>query len=185
MAETIDLVTSFSSHFKDCDPSDDSTSIEIEKFDESKLTWSSIKQFVLKTPKYVTPVISNEVPETKNPVLSLDEFQIQTSLKTSIRKAGAALIPEGAMTRLQLELLSIIHQYKDLYFTERNFENCEQVRLVYCLHVLDHVLKTRSIIMANNATITNKFDVPDEMRDQGVVRPSVLILAPFKDSAFK
>ncbi|XP_065208763.1 U3 small nucleolar RNA-associated protein 25 homolog isoform X2 [Planococcus citri] len=185
MTEIIDSLSSFCTHFKDVDPADDSTSIEVEKFDENKLLWPSLRQLVLKTPKYVNPVIPNEVPKTENPILALDEFQIQTSLKNNIRKAGAALIPEGSTTPLQLEMLSIINQYKDLYYTERNFDNGEQIRLVYCLHVLDHVLKTRSIIMANNASITSKFDVPDEMRDQGVVRPSVLILAPFKDSAFK
>ena len=166
MAETIDLISSFTSHFKDCDPSDDSTSIKVETYDENKLTWCALRQFVLKTPKYVNSVIPNEVPATKSPTLSTDEFQIQPSLKTNLRKAGTASLSEANLPSLQLELLTIIHQYKDVYFTERDFENCEQIRLVYCLHVLDHVLKTRSIIMANNATVTSKFDVPDELRDQ-------------------
>jgi len=46
-------------------------------------------------------------------------------------------------------------------------------------------MKTRTRILHHNAKMTNKVDVPDSYRDQGFVRPKVLILAPFKDSGLK
>jgi U3 small nucleolar RNA-associated protein 25 len=55
----------------------------------------------------------------------------------------------------------------------------------YCLHAANHVMKTRTRILHHNAKMTNKIDVPDKFRDQGFVRPKVLILVPFKDSGLK
>jgi U3 small nucleolar RNA-associated protein 25 len=33
--------------------------------------------------------------------------------------------------------------------------------------------------------VLNKDDVPEEYRDQGLVRPKVIVLVPFKDSALR
>lgn len=56
---------------------------------------------------------------------------------------------------------------------------------MYCLHAVNHALKTRSRIINHNAKMANKSEVPESYRDQGFVRPKVLILAPFKDSALR
>lgn len=190
MEETMDAVNSFNVHFNDCESSDElsSPSIEIEKYEEHDCTWPSMRSFKVKIPKFtgnILPANEAAISNTCQSLSTLDQFQLQSQIKTGIRKAGATLCPEGTLTPLQLELLSIIHEYRDLYFTERNFDNGEEIRLVYCMHVMDHVLKTRAIITSNNDQIASKFDVPDNMRDQGMVRPKVLILAPFKDSCYK
>lgn len=96
--------------------------------------------------------------------------------------------PEAPLSPFQLELFSILNNYQDLYFSQRNFDNCEEIRLVYCMHALNHVLKTRSRVLKHNAQLNrNKDDVvlPDHVRDQGLARPKVLIVTPFRDSAFK
>ncbi|XP_074655131.1 U3 small nucleolar RNA-associated protein 25 homolog [Tubulanus polymorphus] len=90
------------------------------------------------------------------------------------------------MTPLQYELFSIMNNYKDLCFPLRTYDNGEEIRLVYCLHAINHALKTRSRIIAHNSKIKSKRDdIPDDYRDQGLTRPKVLIVAPFKDSCFK
>jgi U3 small nucleolar RNA-associated protein 25 len=48
-------------------------------------------------------------------------------------------------------VFSILNSYRDLNLTERNHENGEAIRLVYTLHVLNHILKTRTKIVNNNA----------------------------------
>lgn len=58
-------------------------------------------------------------------------------------------------------------------------------RFLYCLHAVNHSLKTRLKVIHHNARLTDRFDIPDEFRDQGLVRPKVLIVAPFKDSALR
>ena len=55
----------------------------------------------------------------------------------------------------------------------------------YCAHALSHVLRTRARIVHHNSKVSKKEEVPDSYRDQGLTRPKVLIVAPFKHSAFR
>ncbi|RWS16294.1 Digestive organ expansion factor-like protein [Dinothrombium tinctorium] len=87
------------------------------------------------------------------------------------------------LTDFQLELLSILDSYRDLLFTEKNSKNSEQIRFVYTLHALNHVLKTRSRIIHHNAKLNQNESA--EYRDQGFVRPKILILLPFRESCFR
>ncbi|XP_046832461.1 U3 small nucleolar RNA-associated protein 25 homolog [Vespa crabro] len=94
------------------------------------------------------------------------------------------------LTKLQKELFSIINNYQDLYYPERTFSNAEEIRFVYCLHAINHILKTRTKILHHNAKIaksksSSSADIPDEYRDQGLVRPKVLIIVPFRHSCLK
>ncbi|XP_041107081.1 digestive organ expansion factor isoform X1 [Polyodon spathula] len=98
------------------------------------------------------------------------------------------LLPEHqhGFTPLQQELLSIMGSYRDLYLPESSaLANGPQVRSVYCLHALNHVLKANSQVLAHNTQLRNTKpgSEPDELRDQGLTRPKVLILVPFRDSA--
>lgn len=79
-------------------------------------------------------------------------------------------------TPLQKEIFSIINNYQDLYYSGRTFSNAEEIRFVYCLHVVNHMLKTRTKILHHNAKLSKRNEVPDDYRDQGLVRPKVDIL---------
>lgn len=112
-----------------------------------------------------------------------------TQANYSNTKDNANITP-SSMTPLQRELFSIINNYQDLYYPERTFSNADQIRFVYCLHIINHVLKTRTKILHHNAKITkskcaNMTEIPDEYRDQGLVRPKILIIVPFKHSCLK
>lgn len=76
-------------------------------------------------------------------------------------------------TPLQKELFAIINNYQDLYYPQRNFSNADEIRYTYCLHVVNHMLKTRTKILHHNAKISRKSDLTEEYRDQGLVRPKV------------
>lgn len=97
------------------------------------------------------------------------------------------------LTNLQKELLCILSNYLDLYYPEASHEHWDEVNIVYTLHAVNHVLKTRKRIMNHNAKIKSKTlkkkkkkgSVSDLYRDQGYTRPKVLILLPFKHSAYK
>ncbi|XP_043582999.1 U3 small nucleolar RNA-associated protein 25 homolog [Bombus pyrosoma] len=112
-----------------------------------------------------------------------------TQANHSNTKDNANITP-SPMTPLQRELFSIINNYQDLYYPERTFSNADQIRFVYCLHIINHVLKTRTKILHHNAKITkskctNMTEIPDEYRDQGLVRPKILIIVPFRHSCLK
>ncbi|XP_065832625.1 U3 small nucleolar RNA-associated protein 25 homolog [Oscarella lobularis] len=91
-------------------------------------------------------------------------------------------------TPLQESLFSHISNYRDLLYVQRDFENGEEIRRLYCLHALNHVLKSRHRVMKNNSRLRQVLesgaDAP-ECLDQGMTRPKVLILVPFRNSALR
>ncbi|XP_052756612.1 U3 small nucleolar RNA-associated protein 25 homolog isoform X2 [Galleria mellonella] len=108
---------------------------------------------------------------------------ITSSNKINLIKKDLELIE--VLTPLQKELFAVINNYQDLYYPERTFINADEIRYIYCLHVVNHMLKTRTKIIHHNAKLSKKSDMSDEFRDQGLVRPKVIILVPFKDAAYR
>lgn len=105
-----------------------------------------------------------------------------TSLNQTSNSKGAV----EEVSPLQLELLSLMGSYRDVYFPESSpLTEGWQVRSAYCLHALNHVLKANSGVLGHNAQTRenqaadkaggNKAGVEpqDEPRDQGLTRPKV------------
>ena len=111
------------------------------------------------------------VPLSK-PINKINEFHLKSQLSNNV----------PLLSVLQNELLTLMSSYKDVYFNEQSFQNLEQIRLVYVLHALNHMLKTRTKILKNNEKLAKKADAAN-VRDQGLVRPKILIVVPFKESA--
>ncbi|XP_054263815.1 U3 small nucleolar RNA-associated protein 25 homolog [Macrosteles quadrilineatus] len=116
--------------------------------------------------------------------------QIHSNIhKANNKCANVTVTEDDQLTALQKELFSIVNNYQDLYFPERTLDNGEEVRFIYCLHAINHVLKTRLKVVHHNSRLATKqdsrVDVPDDFRDQGLIRPKVLILVPFRNSALK
>ncbi|KHJ81641.1 hypothetical protein OESDEN_18671, partial [Oesophagostomum dentatum] len=68
---------------------------------------------------------------------------------------------------------------------------CYSYRTVYLAHALNHVIRTRNLVISNNRKLElasakglPSDDLVESSRDQGFVRPTVLILCPFKKDAF-
>lgn len=76
-------------------------------------------------------------------------------------------------TPLQKELFAIMNNYQDLYYPERTFSNADEIRFTYCLHIVNHMIKTRTKILHHNAKIAKKSDLSEDYQDQGLVRPKV------------
>lgn len=134
--------------------------------------------------KYAQP---GKVP-VRVPNVDLDRLHVKVQLHDTIAKANAENINEEEseiLTPRQLELFSLMNNYQDLYYPERTLENGEEVRFAYCLHAANHIIKTRNTVLHHNARLNKKnpADIPDEFRDQGLVRPKVLILVPFREQA--
>lgn len=96
---------------------------------------------------------------------------IVSANKTSLVKRDLEL--SEVLTPLQKEIFSILNNYQDLYYPERTFSNADEIRYIYCLHAINHMLKTRTRILHHNAKLTKKNDISDDYRDQGLVRPKV------------
>ncbi len=174
----------FSTHF---DKELDSSDIEILSKNENKSTldmeWPKIGKLVQ---------INNENTKYNCDKLvsiqNIERFYLKNIIIENLSKA--VLTSDRSCQSLQLssfqcELFSVISLYRDLLFTERNFSNGEEIRLIYCIHALNHVLKTRSRILHHNYKIRQHVSSEEEYRDQGLTRPKVLILVPFRDSVLR
>ncbi|XP_065081550.1 U3 small nucleolar RNA-associated protein 25 homolog [Ochlerotatus camptorhynchus] len=131
-------------------------------------------------------------------VLSLDSLDLK---KLHLKERIQRHLEEPVFNELQAECFSILNNYQDLYYPARTLANGEALRFVYCLHALNHIMKATSKILhhnlklaeaANNKKNKNKKQkkevhnaVSQEYRDQGLVRPKVLIVAPFRSAALK
>ena len=82
----------------------------------------------------------------------------------------------------ETDLLNILGSYKDFMFTQRSKENADEIKKIYTLHALNHILKTQSKILNNNSKHEAREDGNEKLRDQGFSRPKVLIVVPFKES---
>jgi len=104
---------------------------------------------------------------------------------TNVKLAGVELKEDDySFTALQRGLFGIINKYVDLYYPRRCYATAEELRFVYCLHAVNHILKTRGRVLAHNAKLRSRTDdVPDQYRDQGLTRPKVVILLPFRHAA--
>jgi len=151
--------------------------------EEIVLEWSELGKLIFKKPKLTLVEDRSVKPlEETRPFAKLPDVPVAVDSvkKLALHKQLASNIKN--VSKFQLELLSIITKYHDFSFTERNFDNAEELRYCYCIHAINHVLKSRDIVVENN----DKQDGDDdELRDQGLTRPKVLILVPFKDAAYR
>ncbi|NWR03499.1 DIEXF factor, partial [Paradoxornis webbianus] len=95
---------------------------------------------------------------------------------------------DSSFTPLQRELFCIMNSYRDLFYPERKaLTNGEEIRHTYCLHALNHVLKANAQVLSNNAKRRDRKPGADtdDHRDQGLTRPKVLMIVPFRECALR
>lgn len=171
---------------------------ETEESSPSKAPQTT-SSFLSSAKKFASP---GQKPVLLNPknFSSLDSLFIKKALQKNIsfaNRINAEKISSLDLTPLQWELLPLLGHYQDLYLSNRTWESAEELRFVYSLHAINHVLKSRCEVIKHNSTISRHLDeqkrtkgrslttIDDEIRDQGLVRPKVLILAPLKDAGYR
>ncbi|PVF96106.1 DUF1253-domain-containing protein [Serendipita vermifera] len=95
--------------------------------------------------------------------------------------------PNKALVDVRKELLSLLSSYQDLYLTKQDIRLRKPHREVVSLHLLNHIMKIRRRVLKNNEKLANSTKEAsgdtNSPLDQGFVRPSILIVAPFRSSA--
>lgn len=152
--------------------------------EKTVLEWPELGKIIFKKPKltvineYLIKALEEkrpfaELPTVPEIVNDINELVLHERLMSTVK---------NHISQFELEVLSILAKYHDFDYSERNFDNAEYLRYCYCLHAFNHVLKSRKIVIANDS---QKNGNEDEMRDQCLTRPKVIILVPFKDSAYR
>lgn len=99
-----------------------------------------------------------------------------------IRDRLKKLWGEKEQSEVERRLLPEMMSYRDVLFANETLKNRSQVRIAYLKHVLNHLVKSRDTITKNNEKARKDSEV--EYRDQGFVRPTVLILTPLRSTAY-
>uniref|UniRef100_A0A0K8SP75 U3 small nucleolar RNA-associated protein 25 homolog n=1 Tax=Lygus hesperus TaxID=30085 RepID=A0A0K8SP75_LYGHE len=141
----------------------------------------SDRRNLLETTSYAE---ARALPAYSEQNFSLQKLCIKSQILENIKKANQ-IQNIDKLTPLQTEIMTLACNYHDIYFPEMSFTNMDELRLSYCAHVVNHVLKSRLKIIHHNAKLSKKDEVPEEFRDQGLVRPKVLILLPLRDTALR
>ncbi|XP_008058191.1 digestive organ expansion factor homolog [Carlito syrichta] len=126
--------------------------------------------------------------------IDLKSLHLQKPLESTWTKINSQFLSgpqksSSPFTPLQKELFLIMNSYRDLFYPERTaLKNGEEIRHVYCLHVINHILKANAQVLGNNSRRrSQKLGVgdDDDFRDQGLTRPKVLIVVPFREAALR
>ncbi|XP_016940424.3 U3 small nucleolar RNA-associated protein 25 homolog [Drosophila suzukii] len=189
VAADLETHNSFSKRF-DFELSTDNINDLIAKKDVKtiKSNWSALGNVRFEIPRVSDFFKESDCSEPKD-IVSFEELQ-KLEVKQSI--CGNVKLPLNA---LQSQLFYIANNYQDLYYPHRTHSNAEDIRYVYCLHALNHMLKVRSLILRNNEKVSalaksqkmspNEISIPESFRDQGLKRMKVVFIVPFRESALK
>ncbi|XP_050004199.1 U3 small nucleolar RNA-associated protein 25 homolog isoform X2 [Alexandromys fortis] len=180
------------------DPFQQHVNKELKEKDIQAAASSSPTSQQLKWPTLGQLVFSSKFRkmETFKPPKDIDlkSLHLQKPLESTWGKTNSQFLSgpqksNSPFTPLQKELFLIMNSYRDLFYPERTaLKNGEEIRHVYCLHAINHVLKANAQVLANNSRRrSQKLGVgeDDDFRDQGLTRPKVLIVVPFREAALR
>ncbi|XP_053568343.1 U3 small nucleolar RNA-associated protein 25 homolog [Bombina bombina] len=149
------------------------------------IKWPTLGQLIIASAlKKVQPLKSEKENDLK-------KLHLHKPLESTWPIVNSTFLPASGdqkFSALQRELFTIMNSYKDLFYPSRTATSQgEEIRHVYCLHALNHVLKANSHVLQNNTKKRDKKSGADEedIRDQGLTRPKVLIVVPFRESALR
>ncbi|KAI8810126.1 digestive organ expansion factor-like protein [Cladochytrium replicatum] len=120
-------------------------------------------------------------------VVPFSSFNIKQRLHDTWNAAHRVKGVQKQAELLQTHLFKLMNTYVDVMYTEQSLKDEQAIMETYCLHVLNHVYKARDRITKNNETLKKAKEggrEASDCQDQGFTRPRVLILLPFKNSAF-
>ncbi|XP_034107583.1 U3 small nucleolar RNA-associated protein 25 homolog [Drosophila albomicans] len=169
--------------------SDDITDLISNERNIYKFKWSEIGDFRVEIPKLKSLNTTNanyNRPPIATKSADLQVLEVKSQLCQNVRYPLSAL---------EMQVFHCANNYLDIYYPRRTHDNAEEIRYAYCLHVVNHMLKSRLLILRNNEKIaglakdpnllSSEVSIPDALRDQGLTRMKVLIILPFRESALK
>ncbi|KAN0024274.1 hypothetical protein ACTFIV_008676 [Dictyostelium citrinum] len=134
--------------------------------------------------------IQKEQKESILPILknTFHDYDIKKRLYKPWLKSKTKKENELYFTNLQKNLFPIFNEYRDLLYTEETMKNHKSIFKLYALHAVNHIFKSKDQLSEDNALIgeCKKLKKPEpDLRHQGFTRPKVVIIVPFRNTAFE
>lgn len=115
----------------------------------------------------------------KSDIGTLGDLYLKKRLTSAVEKNLASF------DSTQQDIAAYLTSYSDLMYGARTVENAANLRQIVCLHILNHVLKGRDKVIKNNERLARAGGTEDvDTRDQGFVRPKVLILTETRQMCY-
>ncbi|PMD44212.1 U3 small nucleolar RNA-associated protein 25 [Hyaloscypha variabilis F] len=169
----------FEAHF--ADPDDNILSRRLKSLATSQ--WAAQKLSIPKFGKVVMSVPGSEEPRASSGLRSMSG---PADLKLKQKLAGVISKQLVEFDSLEKYIAPSIFDYQDILYCERRPTNSEILRRLVCLHVINHIFKTRDRVIKNNARLAKEENNDDlELRDQGFTRPKVLMILPTRESCVR
>lgn len=150
----------------------------------SILTWPQLGTLKMQIPQFECEELSkSELNWNTNYKLLSTEHLNTMNIRTAVLDNFTKEI-----TPLQSEVFQILNRYNDFCHPNVQRDKLNELRLCYSAHILNHMLKTRNRILKHNmklAATPNIVTIPDSYRDQGLARPKVLVILPFRKCAYQ
>ncbi|EGX96275.1 nucleolus protein required for cell viability, putative [Cordyceps militaris CM01] len=108
--------------------------------------------------------------------LDMKDIKLKQKLQETCGKTLSGL------DEAQKHIASLLFNYQDVLYCDRNVDNAETLRRLVCSHALNHIFKTRDRVIKNNHKLAKDAETEQEFRDQGFTRPKVLFLLPTRNS---
>ena len=176
-----EILDPFMKHFGRPDDDDNELERKIQAVKENK--WSTMEPMKIQKWSYTLkiPQVSGSDPEPCSPTVSALK---ELTLKQRLRETSGKVMPP--MDKVSGNLAFNLFNYHDILFPHRTLNNSEILRKLACLHAINHVFKTRDVIIKDNARLAREDAQEDlEYRDQGFTRPKVLVILPTRNSCAK
>ncbi|KAI6656329.1 hypothetical protein LOD99_1129 [Oopsacas minuta] len=126
------------------------------------------------SPLPICPLSTDRQIYLKNKVMTrLSEYKLKHDTMTH----------NEPLSSTQCHLLSLFGRYTDVLYARETHERHIEVLEAIVAHLVSHVSKGRKLVIRNSKV--SKLSDNEPPRDQGIVRPRVLILVPFRSSALR
>lgn len=144
--------------------------------------------------EYATEGTLPTLIDSKN--IDLEKAGIKVQVRSNVQAVNKCNVNDSdgkIFTDLQCELFSVMNNYQDLFYPHRTHANGEEIRFIYTLHAVNHIMKTRTKVLNHNLKLKllsagdskSAAIIPDKYRDQGLFRTKVLIMVPFREAALR
>lgn len=121
-----------------------------------------------------------QLPVLKPGSTSISDFVVRPKLKDPWARENPTL------SQTQKDLINPLFNYRDILYSLLTVQNHEDIRKLYCLHILNHIYKAQRTIYNNDLQLRLPGAAADlEFHDQGFTKTKVLLILPTKDACYK
>lgn len=127
-----------------------------------------------------TPTCAKHGGLRKTAIKNATDLPLKERLARNVTKISTPLLSSEIQQRVAAHLF----EYQDIVLGSRTPRNAASLRSMASLHAVNHILKGRDKVIKNNERLNHAEDPTElDVRDQGYVRPKVLILLETRQMA--